>query len=106
MESPNQGYLLPYPGCTLKASAIAYEESLLTLYRLLGVPIKELEDWNCCGATSYISIEESFRLYFRGEKSFSCAPGRLSGVDDALFRLLPDSEESAGLCATLSGHWP
>ncbi len=58
MESPNQGYLY-YPGCTLKASAIAYEESLLTLYRLLGVPIKELEDWNCCGATSYMSIEES-----------------------------------------------
>ena len=49
---------LYFPGCTLKASGIAYEESVLTLFRLLNLPLEELEDWNCCGATSYMSIDE------------------------------------------------
>ncbi len=52
-----RGYLY-YPGCSLRATGVAYEESLLTLFRLLGLPLRELEDWNCCGATSYMSIDE------------------------------------------------
>ncbi len=49
---------LYFPGCSMKASGIAYEESVLTLFRLLDIPLEELEDWNCCGATSYMSIDE------------------------------------------------
>jgi heterodisulfide reductase subunit B len=37
---------------------VAYEESLLTVFRLLDLPLAELENWNCCGATSYMSIDE------------------------------------------------
>ncbi len=47
-----------FPGCSLKGTGVAYNESLLTLFRLLGLPLAELEDWNCCGATSYMSIDE------------------------------------------------
>ncbi len=47
-----------FPGCSLKGTGRAYEESLLTLFGLLGLPLAELEDWNCCGATSYMSIDE------------------------------------------------
>jgi heterodisulfide reductase subunit B len=47
-----------FPGCSLKGTGMAYEESLLTLFRLLDLPLEELEDWNCCGATSYMSIDE------------------------------------------------
>ena len=47
-----------FPGCSLRGTGIAYEESLLELFRLLGVSLKELDDWNCCGATSYMSIDE------------------------------------------------
>ncbi len=53
----SEGYLY-FPGCSLKGTGRAYEESLLTLFRLLGVKLTELEDWNCCGATSYMSIDE------------------------------------------------
>jgi heterodisulfide reductase subunit B len=53
----SEGYLY-FPGCSLKATGRAYEESLLTLFRLLGLKLQELEDWNCCGATSYMSIDE------------------------------------------------
>jgi heterodisulfide reductase subunit B len=49
---------LYYPGCTLKSSGIAYEESTKAVFSELGSPLQELEDWNCCGATSYMSVDE------------------------------------------------
>jgi len=56
-----------FPGCSLKGTGVAYEESLLTLFRLLELPLAELDDWNCCGATSYMSIDErsAFQLSAR-----------------------------------------
>lgn len=50
---------LYYPGCSLRGTGIAYEESLLTTLRLLEMPVEELPDWNCCGATAYMSVSES-----------------------------------------------
>jgi heterodisulfide reductase subunit B2 len=47
-----------FPGCSLKSSGRAYEESLLAVFRALDVPLQELEDWNCCGATAYMSVDE------------------------------------------------
>jgi len=47
-----------FPGCSLKSSGRAYEESLLAVFRAMGVPLQELDDWNCCGATSYMSVDE------------------------------------------------
>lgn len=52
-----EGYLY-YPGCSLKGTGIAYEESLLALFRSLELPLKELTDWNCCGATTYMGTDE------------------------------------------------
>jgi heterodisulfide reductase subunit B2 len=47
-----------YPGCSLKSTGRAYEESLLEVFKALEVPLQELDDWNCCGATSYMSMDE------------------------------------------------
>ncbi|MEJ5251857.1 MAG: CoB--CoM heterodisulfide reductase iron-sulfur subunit B family protein [Chthonomonadetes bacterium] len=55
---PSAKYLY-YPGCSLKGTGIAYEESLLTTFRLLEIPVSELPDWNCCGATTYMSVSET-----------------------------------------------
>lgn len=49
---------LYYPGCSLKSSGRSFEESILAVFRALNVPVTELDDWNCCGATSYMSINE------------------------------------------------
>lgn len=49
---------LYYPGCSLRGTARAYEESLLAVLRVLEIEIEELEDWNCCGATTYLSFDE------------------------------------------------
>jgi len=47
-----------YPGCSLKGTGRAYEESLLAIFQALNVPCEELHDWNCCGATSYMSVDQ------------------------------------------------
>lgn len=49
---------LYYPGCSLKSSGRSYEESLLTVFKKLNASLEEIEDWNCCGATNYMSINE------------------------------------------------
>jgi len=48
-----------YPGCSVKSSAKHYEESILPVFRELGVNLKEIEDWNCCGATATPSVDKS-----------------------------------------------
>jgi heterodisulfide reductase subunit B2 len=47
-----------FPGCSLRATGAAYEHSMLELFRVLGIGLDELDDWNCCGATSYMAIDE------------------------------------------------
>jgi heterodisulfide reductase subunit B len=47
-----------YPGCSLRGTGRAYEESLLAVFRALEVEVEEIEDWNCCGATTYMSVDE------------------------------------------------
>ena len=49
---------LYYPGCSLHAAGKGYDESVLAVFRALGLPIRELEGWNCCGATAYMSVNE------------------------------------------------
>lgn len=48
-----------YPGCSLKGTGRPYEESLLAVFARLGIEMPELPGWNCCGATSYMSVDES-----------------------------------------------
>lgn len=50
-----------YPGCTLKTAA-GYEESIQAVLDNLGLSIPEAEDWNCCGATVYFSLDELVAL--------------------------------------------
>jgi heterodisulfide reductase subunit B len=51
---------LYFPGCCCadKASGKGYDESLEAVFHRLGVEREELEDWNCCGATMYMSVDE------------------------------------------------
>jgi heterodisulfide reductase subunit B len=41
-----------YPGCSSEGSAIEYDLSTKKTALLLETELEELEDWNCCGATS------------------------------------------------------
>ncbi len=47
---------LYYPGCSMDTSARAYQASLDVVCDRLGIILHELDDWNCCGATEYVSL--------------------------------------------------
>ncbi len=45
-----------YPGCSLEKNAASYNRSTLAVAKPLGIEFQELEDWNCCGATEYMTL--------------------------------------------------
>ncbi len=47
-----------FPGCSLEKMAHSYHTSTLETGRVLGIEFRELEDWNCCGATAYFHVDE------------------------------------------------
>jgi len=47
-----------YPGCSQEVSNKAYDVSARNVSKALGANLVELEDWNCCGATNYMSVRE------------------------------------------------
>ncbi len=47
---------LYYPGCSMETSARAYGLSIAKVASHLGINLEEIDDWNCCGATEYFSI--------------------------------------------------
>ncbi|MGD0946201.1 MAG: CoB--CoM heterodisulfide reductase iron-sulfur subunit B family protein [Candidatus Binatia bacterium] len=56
-----------YPGCSLHATGRAYDESIRSIAGLMNLTLEEIDDWNCCGATAYMSVNEilSFSLSAR-----------------------------------------
>jgi heterodisulfide reductase subunit B2 len=70
-----------FPGCSLKSTGRPYEESLLAVLRALDVPVREIEDWNCCGATAYMAVDEvqAFSLAARNLALAEKAPGGANG---------------------------
>ena len=56
-----------YPGCSLHATARAYDESIRSIAGLMNLTLEEIDDWNCCGATAYMNVNEilSFSLSAR-----------------------------------------
>jgi heterodisulfide reductase subunit B len=56
-----------YPGCSLEATGKPYEDSVHAVAQALGIELVELTDWNCCGATAYMNVNEvlSFSLTAR-----------------------------------------
>jgi len=53
---------LYYPGCSVKGAGQPYERSLLAVFRALGQGLTEIDDWNCCGATAYLSVDQDMAL--------------------------------------------
>lgn len=41
-----------YPGCSLDGTSREFGESVSAVTRALGVDLREVDDWNCCGASS------------------------------------------------------
>jgi heterodisulfide reductase subunit B len=56
MDSGQYAY---YPGCSLGATAHAYDESTKAVAEILGLQFAEVEDWNCCGSSEYFSLNST-----------------------------------------------
>ncbi|MFM1944337.1 MAG: hypothetical protein RI897_3319 [Verrucomicrobiota bacterium] len=64
-----------FPGCSLKGLGRAYEESLLPVMRHLGIELEELDDWNCCGATAYMAVDEA-KAFVLAARNLALAEGQ------------------------------
>ncbi|MEP0813824.1 MAG: CoB--CoM heterodisulfide reductase iron-sulfur subunit B family protein [bacterium] len=74
---PRSEYLY-YPGCSLEHTGLMYDTSARAVMKALGSSLKELDDWNCCGATSYMSIRE-LRAFAVSSRNLALA--EMSGAD-------------------------
>lgn len=51
-----------YPGCTLNTKAKGFDNSARASARELGLELVELEEWNCCGATFPLLVDNMLDL--------------------------------------------
>lgn len=51
-----------FPGCTLSTTATDYDASGRAVAAALGLPLQDLPEWNCCGATFPLSAENVMSL--------------------------------------------
>ncbi|NIS79842.1 MAG: disulfide reductase [Anaerolineales bacterium] len=72
------------PGCSLEHSAIAYHQSTMAIASRLGLEFVELTDWNCCGATEYISVELIPAYALSGRNLALAAQHKAQGHGDQL----------------------
>lgn len=63
-----------FPGCTLHASSRLYDVQTKLVLGELGIDLCELEDWNCCGATSASKTDDFLAI---------ALPARNLGIADA-----------------------
>ncbi len=63
-----------YPGCSLKASSEIYDVQCKRVLSAIGINLHELEDWNCCGATSASKTDDFLAV---------AMPARNLGIADA-----------------------
>ncbi len=63
-----------YPGCSLHASTAFYDVQCRDVLGRLGFDLKEIRDWNCCGATSAAKTNDFLAV---------ALPARNLGIADA-----------------------
>jgi heterodisulfide reductase subunit B len=69
-----------YPGCSMDSTARHYGESIDAVAEALGIELAEIDDWNCCGATAYMNVNEvlSFCLSAR---NLALVAGKANGKE-------------------------
>ena len=51
-----------YPGCSLHGTAKEFDQSIRVIFKGMGIELKEVPDWNCCGASSGHATNEELAL--------------------------------------------
>lgn len=63
-----------YPGCSLHASSELYDIQCKLVLGKLGIDLREIDDWNCCGATAASKSDDFLSV---------ALPARNLGIADA-----------------------
>jgi heterodisulfide reductase subunit B len=63
-----------YPGCSLHSSSELYDVQCQMVFKHLGIELKEIDDWNCCGATAAAKTDDFLAV---------ALPARNLGLADA-----------------------
>lgn len=53
-----------YPGCSQEGSALDYGKSTGAVCAALGIELKEIDGWNCCGSTPAHAVDSSLSAAF------------------------------------------
>ncbi len=87
-----------FPGCTLSTKASGYDASGRAVAQALGMPLAELPEWQCCGATFPLSTDNSMsliaptRILTQGQK----AGGHVTTLCAICFHVLRRSQNFLG----------
>jgi heterodisulfide reductase subunit B len=68
-----------YPGCTLHSTGIEFGISTELVCHALGLEMVEIDDWNCCGASSAHSMDHTLFLALPAR---NLAQAQKVGLDD------------------------
>jgi heterodisulfide reductase subunit B len=68
-----------YPGCTLHSTGVEFGASTELVCHTLGLELVEIDDWNCCGASSAHSIDHTLFLALPAR---NLAKAQDTGLDD------------------------
>ncbi|MFC1852185.1 CoB--CoM heterodisulfide reductase iron-sulfur subunit B family protein [candidate division CSSED10-310 bacterium] len=78
---------LYFPGCSLRSTNRSYEESLLSLFNFLSLPLEEIDDWNCCGATAYMAVDE-FKAFALAARNLALAERQVGELSQNLIEVV------------------
>jgi heterodisulfide reductase subunit B len=86
-----------YPGCSLTGSARKLDKGVRKLFKKLGHTLKDIPDWNCCGAFEYGDRKELVKLSGENlQKAKGVAPEVLAPCP-ACSRNLKEANEDGSL---------
>jgi heterodisulfide reductase subunit B len=90
-----------YPGCSLHGAGLELDMSLRAISALAGVELREIDDWNCCGATAAhnISLDLAVALPYR-----NLALAEAQGMPEVLAPCAACFSRLKGTCLRLANN--
>lgn len=85
-----------YPGCSLTGSAKRLDVATRKILKILGYGLKEIPEWNCCGAVEYGNKEELLRLSGENLKKAEKVSKDIIAPCPACYRNLKESNRDNG----------